>query len=74
MSNQTTSQTIEWHLSVDAATKGGHPIQRIEMNFGAAAASFDQLVESYPKNTVRMFSIVKQEIKRQRPSKFTDQQ
>ncbi len=61
------TQILEWHISVDGAEEKGHPISRIEMNFGMAAKCFDMLAEKHSDKTVRLFAVSKNEIKKSRP-------
>ncbi len=63
---QTYQQIVEWHICVIGTAEKGHPIQKIEMQFGAAAATFDGLCEQYPQNEIKMFSVTKEEIKKRK--------
>ncbi len=69
MQHTTTPQILEWHISVDGAEEKGHPVQRIEMNFGCAAKTFDMLTEHYSDKVVRLFAVSKNEIKKSRPKR-----
>jgi hypothetical protein len=57
---------IEYHISVDHQ-ESGHPIQRIEYTFDGAAKSFDDMCAHYPKRTVRLFSVIKEELRKRGP-------
>ena len=55
-------QTLEYHILVPGAKNNGHPIQRIERNFEAAALSMDQLHETYPQFDVILYKVERREI------------
>jgi len=58
------STILEYLVSVPGAEENGHPIQRIEGHFQAAAKSADQLRERFPEHDVFIHVLRKIELHR----------
>ena len=56
------TRATEYLIRVSGAQKDGHPIQRIEYNFGEAARSMDLLHETYPENDIVMYKLEEKEV------------
>ncbi len=55
-------QILEYLILVPGAKQKDHPIQKIEMNFEAAARTMDQLHGEYPEYDVILYEIGRREL------------
>ncbi len=62
-------QILEYLILVPGAKKKEHPVQRIELNFEAAALAMDQLHGEYPEYDVILYAVEKREIAKFRGKK-----
>jgi len=54
---------LNYELTVDNLLVKGHPFLELHCFLHTASRRFDQLVETYPTKTVRLYEIQKKEIK-----------
>jgi len=55
-------QIIEYHVQAENSQRKGHPIRLIEYFEELAVAAFDGLCEQFPYDTIRFFTVTKEEI------------